>query len=291
MSLWHHPRIMTGLCTAAVLVCAAAPAVFLTAVDAATLGRSERVQNAYTAPTPKGEDYYILRQLTARQQQSAAAYSPPAEEEETPSALKMYIGAQNSLESMTNGYEYQETVNAALQGLADSGVIASSWADWATDWAAGGYYQNYEGQTYDLGVPYYATDSLGFVTLKRFAMEQGALYTAFSLTMDSRTGVVTQVWISAPREKDAAPAAPDEAGLRAFADQAGLENLGDWAAPDQTPYTHALYSANGEALITATVSPYEYTGWVNNTTVLSDRWFQSLSLQPCTAEELPVLVS
>lgn len=291
MSLWQHPRWMAGLCTGAVLVCAAAPAVFLTAVDAAALGRSAAVADAYQAPMPQGSDYYILRQLTARQQQNSAVLNHPSEEEKTPSALKMYIGAQNGLESMMNGYQYKETVDAAFQALADCGAIAPEWAAWATDWGQNEYYEIYSGRAYDLSTPYYATDSLGFVTLKRFALEQGALYTVFSLTMDSRTGVVTQVWVSTPRQGENAPVAPDEAGLRAFADQAGLENLGDWAVPEQTPYAHALYSANGEALITATVSPYEYSGWNDGNTITSDRWFLSLSLQPCTAEELPTIVS
>ena len=85
----------------------------------------------------------------------------------------MYIGAQNSLESMLNGYDYRDTVNAALQSLADQGVIDASWAQWATDWEESEYYQAYNGQSYALDVPYYTTDSLGFVTLKRFALEQG----------------------------------------------------------------------------------------------------------------------
>lgn len=291
MSLWKHPRWMAGLCTAAVLVCAAAPAVFLTAVDAAALGHSEAVADAYRAPTPQGSDYYILRQLTARQQQqSSMVEANPTEESKTPSALKMYIGAQSGLESMMNGYQYKETVDAAFQTLVDCGAIAPEWASWATDWKENEYFEIYTGQAYDLSLPYYATDSLGFVTLKRFALEQETLYTVFSLTMDSRTGVVTQVWVSAPRQGETTPAAPDEAGLRAFADQAGLENLGDWAVPEQTPYAHALYSANGEALITATVSPYEYSGWNDGNIVTSDRWFLSLSLQPCAEGELPTIV-
>lgn len=290
MNLARHPRIVAGLCAVAVLACASVPAVFLTAVDAAMLGRSAAVQNAYTAPTPKGEDYYILSQLTARQRQSSWAYAPPNEQDAS-LALKMYIAAQNSLESMLNGYDYRDTVNAALQSLADQGVIDASWAQWATDWEESEYYQAYNGQSYALDVPYYTTDSLGFVTLKRFALEQGSLYTVFSLTMDSRTGVMTQVWISAPRQGEEAPPAPDEAGLRAFAAQAGLESLGDWAVPDETPYSHALYSQNGQALITAAVSPYQYSGWANNTTITGDRWFLSLSLEPCSPEELPTLVS
>ena len=87
------------------------------------------------------------------------------------------------------------------------------------------------------------------------------------------------------------PPAPDEAALRAFADQAGLENLGDWAVPQDSPYPNALYSQNGEALITASVNAYDYSGWTDTAGIVtSPRWFLSLSLQPCTAEELPVLV-
>lgn len=294
MSLWQHPRWMTGLCAAVVVTCAAAPAVFLMGVDAASLGRSETVQDAYTAPVPSGDDYYILRQLTARQEQQSSLAAVPEETREDPTrpALKMYIGAQNSLENMANGYAYQETVNTTLQSLADRGTIAPQWAAWATDWgSADQTYIGYDGVYYPLDVPYYATDSLGFVSLKRFALEQGSLYTAFSMTMDSRTGVVTQLWISAPRKGDTPPPTPDEAALRAFADQAGLETLGDWQVPANSPYPNALYSPNGEALITTLVSPYEYSGWSDTAgTVTSQRWFLSLSLQPCTEEELPSLV-
>ena len=289
MSLWQHPKGMAALCAAAVLACAAAPAVFLTVVDAAELGRTEAVADAYVAPVPSGDDYYILRQLAAQRQQASS--QPLPEEETTWPGLKMYIGAQNSLESMLPGYDYQETANAALTQLTDSGTIDSQWMAWALDWNTQDYYSGYNGQDYALDTPYYATDSLGFVTLKRFALEQGALYTAFSLTIDSRTGAVTQLWISAPRQGDDPPPVPDEAGLRAFAVQAGLEALGDWTVPENSAYPHALYSRNGQALISATVSPYEYTGWVNNTMITQERWFLSLSLQPCSPEELPILVS
>ena len=108
--------------------------------------------------------------------------------------------------------------------------------------------------------------------------------------MDSRTGVVTQLWISAPRQGDEPPPTPGEEALLAFADRAGLENLGDWAKPENSPYPNALYSRNGQALITALVSPYEYSGWTNAAgTVTSQRWFLSLSLQPFSEEDLPQL--
>lgn len=293
MNLWQHPRWMTGLCAAAVLGCAAAPAAFLAAVDAAALGRSAPVREPYVAPVPSGEDYYILRQLTAQQQQQNIAPPDPQEagpDEEQP-PLKLYVSARSSLESMTNGSEYRDTVDAALQNLADQGVLDRQWVDWATDWPAvdEAYYTGDDGWYYSLDVPYYATDSLGFVTLKRFALEQGSLYTAFSMTMDSRTGVITQLWISAPRTGDTPLPTPGEDALRAFAAQAGLENLGDWAVPENCPYPNALYSRNGEALIAALVSPYEYSGWSGTTTITSPRWFLNLNLQPCAEEELPLL--
>ena len=98
MSLWNHPRLTAALCTVAVLGCAAAPAVFLAAADAASLGRVETVADPYVAPTPTADDYYILRQLAARSRNAES------EREQRPAevltAPKMYIGASASLQSM-----------------------------------------------------------------------------------------------------------------------------------------------------------------------------------------------
>ena len=66
MKLWKKPRLAAALCAVVVLVCAAAPAVFLSVVDAASLGHSQAVADPYTAPTPTADDYYLLRQLSAR---------------------------------------------------------------------------------------------------------------------------------------------------------------------------------------------------------------------------------
>jgi len=98
VSLWNHPRLTAALCTVAVLGCAAAPAVFLAAADAASLGRVETVADPYVAPTPTADDYYILRQLAARSRNAET------EREQRPAevltAPKMYIGASASLQSM-----------------------------------------------------------------------------------------------------------------------------------------------------------------------------------------------
>lgn len=57
MKLWKKPRLAAALCAVVVLVCAAAPAVFLSVVDAASLGHSQAVADPYTAPTPTADDY------------------------------------------------------------------------------------------------------------------------------------------------------------------------------------------------------------------------------------------
>ena len=119
MSLWNHPRLTAALCTVAVLGCAAAPAVFLAAADAASLGRVETVADPYVAPTPTADDYYILRQLAARSRNAES------EREQRPAevltAPKMYIGASASLQSM----QYADSAAAeaaenALRQLAET---------------------------------------------------------------------------------------------------------------------------------------------------------------------------
>ena len=55
MSLWRHPRTAAALCIAAVLACAAAPAAFLAASDAAYFGRVETVADRpLPGPHPHG---------------------------------------------------------------------------------------------------------------------------------------------------------------------------------------------------------------------------------------------
>ena len=90
MSLWNYPRLTAALCTVAVLGCAAAPAVFLAAADAASLGRVETVADPYVAPTPTADDYYILRQLAARSRTAERAREPrPAEDLPAPKILSV----------------------------------------------------------------------------------------------------------------------------------------------------------------------------------------------------------
>lgn len=286
MKLWEHPRLTGALCAAAVLACAAMPAAFLAVTDAAYIGRVVPVADPYTAPTPAADDYYILRQLAARRQDSAEL--PRAEEPAAPGTPKMYIGASASLESMN--YADAATADAAeqaLQRLADCGVLPGDWAAQQDTSADGESYTDYDGRWYDLSAAFCATDSLGFVTVRRFGMTDNALFTRYSVTMDSRTGTVVEAWLSMAGTDAENTPLPTETALRSFAAQAGLESLGDWAAPADSPYGCALYSTNGGALITASTHPYTYQDYVGTAPVSSDRWYYSLTLQLRTEDQLP----
>lgn len=262
MSLWNHPRLTAAICTVAVLGCAAAPAVFLAAADAASLGRVETVADPYVAPTPTADDYYILRQLAARSRNAER------EREQRPAevltAPKMYIGASASLQSM----QYADSAAAeaaenALRQLAETGAVPAAWAAEALDTAeTGESYTDWDGKYYSLDATY-------------------------SVTMDSRTGTVVEAWLSMAGTDAENTPLPTETALRSFAAQAGLESLGDWAAPADSPYGCALYSTNGGALITASTHPYTYQDYVGTAPVLSDRWYYSLTLQLRTEDQLP----
>ena len=238
MSLWSTAA---ALCIAAVLACAAAPAAFLAASDAAYFGRVETVADPYRAPTPTADDYYILRQLTARGQDTTAAEN-------------------------------------ALWQLAESSAVPRFWVEQTVgDTVDYGSYTDANGQYYNLNSAYCTTDSLGFVTVRKFARENDTLFTRYSITMDGRTGMIVEVWFSLPAADAAETPLPGADALRSFAAQAGLESLGDWAAPESSPYDCALYSANGGALITASTHPYTYTGYTAADG--AERWYYSLALQ------------
>ena len=201
----------------------------------------------------------------------------------------MYIGASASLQSM----QYADSAAAeaaenALRQLAETGAVPAAWAAEALDTAeTGESYTDWDGRYYYLDATYCVTDSLGFVTVRRFGMTDNALFTRYSVTMDSRTGTVVEAWLSMAGTDAENTPLPTETALRSFAAQAGLESLGDWAAPADSPYGCALYSTNGGALITASTHPYTYQDYVGTAPVSSDRWYYSLTLQLRTEDQLP----
>lgn len=159
----------------------------------------------------------------------------------------------------------------ALNRLAACGAVPQAWVDQLSKDTDDGAEYRYGGVYYDLNMAFCSVDSLGFVTVRWFDGQGQDLYTRASVTIDSRTGTVVEVWFSLPADSAPPVQLPDEDALCAFAAQAGLEGLGDWAAPADSSYTCALYSANGSALIAASTHPY--TGYD------ADRCYYSLTLQ------------
>ena len=270
----RNARRLTALCALAVACSAAAPAAVLAAADARTMNTVRRSAQPFTASVPCADDYYILRQLTLR---SEGRNEQARELPELPNANRgLFIGASTSLTTMTAGYEsIYDKARAALEHLADSGVLPAPWLDaMVTPEQQAGMFYDAGGAEYWLGYPYYSVDTLGFVTITMFTLRGQQARTAWTLTLDSRTGQVVSLWLSAEaplgevewtdgeqavlEHADPLPA-PDKDALLAWANELGLETLGDWTEPGGS-YSNALYSPNGRALLTAASHPYTADG-------------------------------
>lgn len=286
----RNARRLTALCALAVACSAAAPAAVLAAADARTMNTVRRSAQPFTASVPCADDYYILRQLTLR---SEGRNEQARELPELPNANRgLFIGASTSLTTMTAGYEsIYDKARAALEHLADSGVLPAPWLDAMVtpeQQANMFYFYDAGGAEYWLGYPYYSVDTLGFVTITMFTLRGQQARTAWTLTLDSRTGQVVSLWLSAEApfgevewtdgeqavlvRADPLPT-PDKDALLAWANELGLETLGDWTEPGGS-YTNALYSPNGRALLTAACHPYTADG--------GTYWYLSMAVTPET---------
>lgn len=284
----RNARRLTALCALAVACSAAAPAAVLAAADARTMNTVRRSAQPFTASVPCADDYYILRQLTLRNE---GRNEHPQELPDLPNADRgLFIGASTSLSTMTAGYEsIYEKARAALEHLADSGVLPAPWLDaMVTPEQQAGMFYDAGGAEYWLGYPYYSVDTLGFVTITMFTLRGQQARTAWTLTLDSRTGQVVSLWLSAEapfgevewtdgeqavlEHADPLPA-PDKDALLAWANELGLETLGDWTEPGGS-YSNALYSPNGRALLTAASHPYTADG--------GTYWYLSMAVTPET---------
>lgn len=286
----RNAKRLTVLCALAVACSAAAPAAVLAAADARTMNTVRRSVQPFTASVPCADDYYILRQLTLR---SEGRNEQPRELPDLPNANRgLFIGASTSLTTMTAGYEsIYDKARAALEHLADSGVLPAPWLDAMVtpeQQANMFYFYDAGGAEYWLGYPYYSVDTLGFVTITMFTLRGQQARTAWTLTLDSRTGQVVSLWLSAEApfgevewtdgeqavlvRADPLPT-PDKDALLTWANELGLETLGDWTEPGGS-YTNALYSPNGRALLTAACHPYTADG--------GTYWYLSMAVTPET---------
>ena len=106
-------------------------------------------------------------------------------------------------------------------------------------------YTDYDGRWYDLSAAFCATDSLGFVTVRRYTLQGDMLLTRSSVTMDSRTGAVVEVWLSLPAGDAEALPLPDETALRAFAAKTAKRSSRPRPTPIPTAATPAQQATGG----------------------------------------------
>lgn len=335
-----RPRLAAALCAVSIALCVALPAVFQHLTDLAVWGRSSAVADPYTPPTPSGDDFYILRQLSARseaqaQQSQASTGTQPGADSQAPGAAarpSLYVSTNAySPEQMSDGSGYTDTLLDLLDDLAEQGAVPKGWVQAARSEILGGQW-DYNEWMY----PFYAVDSLGFITLKYFtnasaygaSCNDNSYYALMSVTLDSRTGQPVEVWLSADvralaaqagtapvevpadeaeasatdavaalqqtiQDGKAADLSPKNDALRALIDRLGLDTLGDWAVPSSTAYTHALYSQNGQALVSAGTNTYTITYFDTDSQQEETltRMYYLLSLSSVAADDLPYTVA
>lgn len=301
-----RPRLSMTLCAVGVALCAALPAAFLHLTDLALWGRSTTLADPYTPPTPSGDDYYILRQLSARSAatatQSVTGTRPSAKADGTSQSPSVYAGGGSSYnpDNMFSGDAYVDTFANVLDELDAQGVLPDRWAQAVKteiETNANGSFDC----AYVLAYPYYSVDSLGFITLKYWGSPRALgvnssvddVYALASMTLDSRTGRPVEVWLSVDDHlfHTAADllADPAEQNLQGYITYMGLDTLGDWAAPDHTPYACALYSHNGQALVSASAGSYLKSVYQGETDTYSelDRRYFLLTLTTVAESDLP----
>lgn len=253
---------MLALCAAAIVPLAAIPLGWFTLTDAALVGQTHPQKAPYTSVVPTGDDYYLLRQLNtrvelARRNYSGSMYSAGDGVE------GMYLFGATYSGGMTYAAEdMQQYRDEVLQTMVDGGVLPQTWYD-----------QVKEEIDYWAAPTYYSTDSLGFLRLKTYVGENSQTC-LLNLEVDSRTGKVVALWISALQGHEIDPAN----ALPAWVELNELDGLGDWAVPTGTDYEQSgLYSKNGQALMTCATGVDTYSS-------SEIRQFLSLQLGPYTKE-------
>lgn len=263
MKLKAKRGLLLAVCAAAIVPLAAIPLGWFAVTDAALVGQRQNQETPYTSLVPTGNDYYLLRQLNTRVKLAERGSTGPIYSEED-GVQGMYVSGA----TYSGGMNYADSDMVAyrdevLKTLVDGGVLPQTWYDQVKEeidyWAAS---------------TYYSTDSLGFLRLKTYVGENSGIC-LLNLEVDSRTGKVVSLWISALQghEIDASTALP------AWVELNELDGLGDWTVPTGTDYEQSgLYSQNGQALMTCATGVDTYSSYGDL------RQFLSLQLGPCTLE-------
>lgn len=262
MKLKAKRGLLLAVCAAAIVPLAAIPLGWFALTDAALVGQRQDQETPYTSLVPTGDDYYLLRQLNTRVKLAQRSYSGPMYS--TGDGVEgMYLSGATYSSGMTYAADdMQQYRDEVLQTLVEGGVLPQAWWD-----------QVKEEIDYWAAPTYYSTDSLGFLRLKTYVGENSQVC-LLNMEVDSLTGKVVALWISALQGHEIDPAA----ALPAWVELNELDGLGDWTVPTSTDYEQSgLYSHNGQALMTCATGVDTYSS-------SETRQFLSLQLGPYTQE-------
>ena len=277
----HPARIpaalLLALCGLLVVALALMPLGWFALNDQALFRRQQTAETAYTSITPEAGDYYLLRQLEARENGSASNWTGQVFDPDG----NFYMPANIDVSGMIQSDAVRELSLTRMEEMVQAGILPQAWYDTARsnlemleDTGTGGCYST--------------TDSLGFIQIMAIEVQgdgsSGYRYlqrTYYNMQLDSRTGDVVALWVRCPAGESLDLPDPAQV-LPAWAAWCGLEELGDWAAPADTIYAGTgYYSQRGQVLMTCSGGSYNY--YDNDTCYLS---YQMLHRTP---EELPSL--
>lgn len=263
MKLKAKGGLLLAVCAAAIVPLAAIPLGWFALTDAALVGQRQNQETPYTSLVPSGNDYYLLRQLNTRVELAQRGATGPLYDSES-GMEGMYLSGATYAEGMTYAdSDMQAYQDEMLKTLVDGGVLPQAWYD-----------QVKEEIDYWAGSTYYSTDTLGFVRLMTFVGESSSTC-LLNMEVDSLTGKVVALWISAEQGHEIDPTA----ALPAWVELNELDGLGDWSVPVGTDYEESgLYSENGQVLMTCAAGDDNYT------TGGQRRFYFSLMLGPYTRE-------
>ncbi|MEG2930432.1 MAG: hypothetical protein RR825_01475, partial [Ruthenibacterium sp.] len=173
----------------AVVLFALLPFAMFAVTDAALLQKPRESSTAYTSITPQRDSFYLIRLLYSRAVNAGAQQQWDSTEK-----ANFYLAAQTMRSEMRQDGTLCDYAFATLGALQKAGVVPADWASAVT--------QSIGDNTTDF---YVSTDTLGFITISYFESKDGDnAAMPYSVTIESKTGAVTAVWLSRNKQYSAA---------------------------------------------------------------------------------------
>ena len=222
-NLKRQPWLPVACCCLAALLMSLLPLGLLRLADRAVLDRPRPRSQRTKLPSRAEDEVYLARALAQREQTPA------------PGGLIQYYAKDSGM----GAAEGANLLRRYLEDLAGAKALPQDAAQWARAQL-----------TEDGAVDYlYRADESGFLTF--FARKDAADFC--SMTVESRTGLVTDLWLDLPSGQ---PAPDRDALLAAYADYLGLGAL-DWQPASETDYADtSLYCASAELLVSVQLLDY-----------------------------------